>query len=486
MSLSGSQRYNYDELKEHIDNALLNDKMPDNLYKSVDGISRIIHSIFTTKGNNWPAHVLDDNGKPLLTSEEQTKFTDVFKPYTESIINFFNDDKRLDDNEMSESATIKGATIGGAAGIDDVYTKIIDRIKSVDNTVNEYASKYGVLKLEKEYDLKPDIGLPIPQPLVLPPPFTPATPIVSLLARIKIPFRTIVTTIYLILDITRLAMGSAGSNIGRKILSILVALLELLRGDWKKAILTGMGFYGMSPMLTGQLLKVFLTVFRMLSPDIQNNIVFAPLDIGKSLITGILLSIFQVTAPAFIREPLIENLNKIAARKAEIDGKLASIGKPERPDYLSPNWNDLNNIQAVFSDEKYICSCQGRELIKTVNKSFIIRNILQMLRIPTSEDMITLKCGSEACKDFSKLMVTDGTTIPSAEMPSVVPSVVPSVAPLPISTQSQTVPSQIAQPVKTPGLFRRGLGELGAITQNSLLPSGGNPYGKRTVRRKGL
>ena len=63
MNLSGSQRYNFDELRENINNALLNDKMPDNLYKSVDGISRIINSIFTTKGGNWAAQVLDDNGK---------------------------------------------------------------------------------------------------------------------------------------------------------------------------------------------------------------------------------------------------------------------------------------------------------------------------------------------------------------------------------------------------------------------------------------
>jgi hypothetical protein len=308
MSLSGSQRYNFEELRELIDKALLNDQMPDKLYKSVDGFSRMINAILTTKGDNWATHVLDENGKPLLTSEEQVKFTEVFKPYTESINNFVSSDKREDDNEITE-----GATVGGAAGIDDVYTKIINSINNVDSIVNDYASKYGVLKLEKEHDLESNIGMP-PFTGPLPPPFTPATPVLIVLSKIKVPFRTIITIIYLILDITRIAMGSAGSNIGRKILSVLVALLELLRGDWKKAILTAMGFYGMSPMLTGQLLKVFLTVFRMLSPDIQKNIVFGPLNIIKSLIVGLLLSIFQVTAPAFIRKPLIESLNKILRR----------------------------------------------------------------------------------------------------------------------------------------------------------------------------
>ena len=469
MSLSGPQRYSFDELREKIDNALLNEEMPDKLYKSVDGISRIINAIFTTKGGNWAAQVLDDNGKPLLTPEEQTKFTDVFNPYIDSIKNFFNggnteDYKREDDNEMTD-----GATIGGAAGIDEVYTKIIDRIKSVDNTVNNYASKFGILKLEKEHDLKPDIGLPIPQPLVLPPPLAPAIPILSSIRDyVKIPFRTIITIIYLILDITRLAMGSSGSNIGRKILSILVALLELLRGDWKKAILTGIGFYGMSPMLTGQLLKVFLTVFRTLSPDIQKNIVFAPLDIGKSLITGILLSIFQIAAPASIRTPLIAKLDEIAAKKAEIDITLESSGKSERPDYLSPNWNDLNNIQAVLSDKPYICSCQGRELIKTVNESFIIRNILQMLRIPTSEEMITQKCGSEVCKDFSTLMGTDSTTsseTAAVEQPATATAVKP-------ATAAKLATAAVEQPATAT-----------AAKPATAATSGGNPHCKRKVRR---
>jgi len=375
MSLSGSQRFNFEELRELIDKAVLNDQMPDKLYKSTDGILRVISSIYKTKGNNWASQVLDDNGDPLLTPEEQAKFTDVFKPYIDSIINFFNSNDS--DNTNSSNSSDKtdkrddNEITGGAAGIDDLYNKIIDSIKNVDSVVNNYASKYGILKLEKKYDLeKSDIGLPS---------FIATNPALIVLSKIKIPFRTIITTIYLILDITRLSLGSSGSNTGRKILSILVALLELLKGDWKKAILTGIGFYGMSPMLTGQLLKVFLTLFRALSPDIQKSIVFCPLDIGKSLIVGLLLSIFQVTAPASIRQPLIEILNKILNKN------------PQNSD----SWNDLNDIQAIFSNKDYICSVEGRKLIKEVNKSTFIKIILEMLRIPVTDEMIKNKCGQE-------------------------------------------------------------------------------------------
>jgi hypothetical protein len=511
MSLSGSQRYNFEELRELIDKALLNDQMPDKLYKSVDGFLKIIYTILRTKGDNWAAQVLDENGNPLLTPEEQIKFTDLFKPYTESIINFFNSNPR-DDDEMvggnplapvsgapkaspsvaspivaaeaspivapgaSELQVVPGAAAAGESageavgavisGMGNMYSKIMERINKIDTRVNEYASNYGILKLEKDYDKESNFGLPIPKPVVLlPPPFTPITPIVRVLSEIKIPFRTIVTTVYLILDITRLALGSSGSNTGRKVLSILVALLELLRGDWKKAILTSIGFFGMRPMLAGQLVKVFLTVIRTLSPDIQLSDVSNPLNIVKSFIVGLLLSIFQVTTPAVIRNPLIMGLNKIAERKAEINGTLATVGLPKRPDYLSPSWSDLNNLQAVMSDKVYVCSCEFRDLVNAVNKSTVIQIILELLRIPISEEMIQKTCDTNQCEKFATLMVKEGKErVTSKETKD-------------ISSMGQQVP--VAQGVQPQQKALKG----GRNTLNST--QGLNQFSKRTPRQKG-
>jgi hypothetical protein len=500
MNLSGSQKYNFEELRNHINDTLLNIQMPDKLYKSVDGILRIINTILITKGDNWASQVLDENRKPLLTPEEQAKFTNVLKPHIESIINFFDSDKMLGGGPLSVTEMTDVAT---PSGIDDVYSTLINRIGNINSTVNNYASKYGILKLEKEHDIDDDVKI-MPKPVntaisqgvlglstmagfPIAPPVT-----MDVLSKIKIPFRTIIFTIYLILDIARLAIGITGPAIGRKIMSILLAGLELLRGDWKKAILTIIGYYGMIPMLIGQLFKAFLTLFRMLSPDIQNNIIFGSLDVGKSFIIGILLSIFQVTAPAQIRKPLIDILDKIAKRKAEIDGTLESTSLPERPEYLSPNWNDLNNIQAVLSDKAYICSCEGRQLVAAVNNAAIIRIILEILRIPISEDMITQKCGKEDCKDFVTTVVQEGvdkinkpSVMPSV-MPSVTPSVMPSVTP-PLQKDIGVTPTATAIATakakeKSKGFLRRGLNEIGSIAQNSLLQSVQGGGTKRIIR----
>jgi hypothetical protein len=58
-----------------------------------------------------------------------------------------------------------------------------------------------------------------------------------------------------------------------------------------------------------------------------------------------------------------------------------------------------------MSDDAYICSCEFKELVDTVDKSAIIRIILQILRIPVNNEMILYKCGSEPCKDFVTTVV---------------------------------------------------------------------------------
>jgi hypothetical protein len=440
MSSSRAQRYNFEELKEQINNELLNEHMPERLYKSTDGVMRIINTIVKTKGQGWAAQVVNNDGKPILSQEEQIQFTEAFQPYMESIVDFFGDDDEMSGGDykpdISKISGMSGDFLKTKAaqathsypippfdptkmpGVDDIYAKIIDRIRNVDTTVNNYASKYGVLKLEKEHDLEPDIRV-VPEPAALaiseglfglstsagfpiPPNLT-----LEILSKIKVPFRTLIFIIYLTLDVARIAMGIVGPSIGRKILSILVALLELLKGDWKKAILSLIGYYGMMPLLIGQLLKVVLTLFRMLAPQIQESIIFGSLDAIKSFIVGLLLSIFQITAPEQVRLPLIGVLEKIAQHKAQMDGTLQDIGLSARPDYLAPTWNDLNNIQAVMSDKAYICSCEFEELVKAVENAAIIRIVLQILRIPVNQDMIEYRCGKEPCKSFVTSVVKE-------------------------------------------------------------------------------
>ncbi len=426
---SGFQRYNLMELNEKIYKELQNKDLLKNLYTSTENISKILNAIVQTEGNNWAATILNENGEPLFTENEQKKFTDVFEPYIETIINFLKNKKKGGDstelNEISNLMNISKEELESKkkqilnhsdtnGGIDDFYTSAVKKLNSINTIVNQYASQYGILRLEKESDLKHDIHL-IPEivsSLISKGLFgltgTPPQITEEFLDKFKIPFRTIIFVIYLFLDVARLTVTVQGRDVQRKILTIILSLFELLRGDWKKSVLSFIGYYGMTPLLIGQFFKLYLSIFNTLSPTIQDNITYGALDTSKSLIIGVLLSIFKVSAPEEIRLPLIGVLEKIAKRKAEIDGILIEEGLSARSDKLSPTFQDLNNIQSLMDDKEFICSCEFEDLIEQVNKSAIINIILQILRIPVTKEFREYRCGKEPCKKFISLIVETG------------------------------------------------------------------------------
>jgi hypothetical protein len=442
----------FKDIQRHLDTTLQSGELPAHLYQSVDGIAQVISTIQRTKGEGWAAQVLDKDGNPLLDLQQQKQFTQAFAPYIKDILSFLGNHQtggqvaQVSQAEQAVQAVqavqasydtpdveklthlskdnidSKMESIGSSSeepsddpekmtGIDNIYAKVIQRMGMINSTVNDYASKYGVLHMEKKYDIEPDIRL-IPEVLAqfiskgitavsgVPPQVT-----MDVMNKFKLPFRLIVFVIYLMLDVARITASVTGSDSNRKILSMMIALLDLLKGEWKKAILTFMGYYGTTPLLMGQMAKVYLTLFQTLSPTIQDSIMYGVLDTTKSFIIGILLAIFKITAPEGIRLPLIGMLEKIAKKKAEIDGTLVDAGLSARSDSFSPTFDDFNNIQTLMDDPEFICSSEFEELIEQVNKTSIVNMILQILRIPVTKEFRAYRCGTKPSRPFLTLIV---------------------------------------------------------------------------------
>ncbi len=428
----------FKDIQQHLDTIIKNGELPNHLYQSTNGIAQVISAIQRTKGEKWAAQVLDKDGQPLLTPQEQQQFTEAFKPYIQNIVSFLGDRKtggqaqtadisydvpdvenltqmsKNNINSKMESVGSSGESTGDPEkmmGIDNIYAKVIQRMGMINSAVNDYASKYGVLHMEKKSDMEPDIRL-IPEVLAqliskgitaisgIPPQSS-----MEVMNKFKVPFRLIVFVIYLFLDVARITASVTGSDSNRKILSMLVSLLDLLKGDWKKAILSFMGYYGTTPLLMGQMIKVYLSLFQTLSPTLQDSILYGVLDTTKSFIIGILLAIFKLTAPEGVRLPLIGMLEKIAKKKAEIDGTLVEAGLSARSDSFAPTFEDFNNIQALMDDPEFICSSEFETLIEQVNNTAIINMILQILRIPVTKEFREYRCGTKPSKPFLTLIV---------------------------------------------------------------------------------
>lgn len=387
------------QIKKIINNTDFLDKFS----KSVEACSIIYDTISTTTSNHWAENIKDSEGNPLFdTDEEKRQFELLLRPYVKEI-------RKSTENKDEEEKQAGGATdVKISSDIstsidsvkikdllkskltevdpDELFSSFIQAIQKMDQSVKHFSSNYGLLKLQNDFDkdYKNDVHL-IPQPIRTLPALLPYKEITD---QIKLPLRFIIFIIFLYLDVSRIIAAMSGLITAQKILSSVLALLEFLRGDWKKSLLTFIGIFGTSPLLVGQFIKIFLYLFEKLSPTLQERIVYGSWDALKSFLGGLLLSILQVTAPFEVRTKISNVLAVLREGKQGIDKKLEEAGYKPRQDFFSPTWDDLNNLQAINDDPVFLCSKEFEDLISS-KKDIppLLRIVLELLRIPINEDI---------------------------------------------------------------------------------------------------
>jgi len=370
------------------------------LSQSTTGILGMIFAIQDGKhGEQWAKKAVDEEGRPLFTPAEQEVWTATCEPY----LPFFRGLQR-GGADLPTIPAVPAVDLGSAetpsetpsetdaTGPDDVFESAYAQYERANSTIHRYVSQHGPIQMST-FDKGEDIPL-FPKMMTTALQGYPATKAAGMaMEKVKLPPRTIYVIVYLLLDMARISASVAGADQNRKILSVIMAVLDLLRGDWKKAVLTLLGYAGSSQLYLGQLLKAYLTLFQTINPRIQRDIIFGTYSLGKSLLIGGLLSVFQVTAPASVRLPLIEILEKLAERKEAIDGVLMEQGLAPRSDDLSVSFEDIQRIQSLMDDTQFICSKEYEELTKSVQNNFALRMVFQLVGIPTSDTFKERRCG---------------------------------------------------------------------------------------------
>ena len=458
-------RYELDALRKKFKLEMSKESFFDTIYESVEGVLRMILAILHTHGENWVEHVLDAKGNQMLTEEEKAEFREAGKPLITPIMLFFNPSLRggYTPEEEEELATLeknlqtahhpvlpveeKDDKPPVAYGPDNLYELFLHYVDNANKSVRGMARNYGTLKLENDALISRDIKL-IPGPAreaigafaALPPvakvfaadvvnpleqPEASRKKTIKFLENITSPPLLIRFILDLALDVAHIMAYVSGEEDRRKNLSIVISLLDLLQGKWKRAIFSFMGYYGTNQFLIGQMGKAYLTVFNMLDPTLQNNIVYGVLDVTKSFIIGLLLTFFKITAPELIRLRWIKEFDKMALIKQAIDGNLNKINLPSREEHFAPDFSDLNNLQALLTDPAYICSTEFLEFLKSTmgvdvrttdgwdgipkQESAAMAIILQILRIPTTKDSWVQKCGTKEPTSYLESLIKEGT-----------------------------------------------------------------------------
>ena len=249
--LKGSVRYEFDHLERKIKDQLRTPAFYENLYHAVDGISSLFFAIAKTNGQGWAAQVRDAHGQPRLTPEEQGQYTTIFEPYVPAILRFMKGGE---------------AVQSGGSQPHDVIDSVLQSVDGIEQGYKSMLSKvpFSLYQLQKDGDPKEDIHL-IPEVLRgaiagLGPTGKTAS---IILEKIKLPLRSIIFIIHVLLDTSRVTMAALGQEEQRKMLTIVLAIYEFLLGDWKKCILTIIGYVGTSAQLMGQYGKLFFIFYDM-------------------------------------------------------------------------------------------------------------------------------------------------------------------------------------------------------------------------------
>ena len=396
-----SRYYDLNDIIIQIEEQIRNDSFITGLYQSSENICKIINAIHDN-GENW-AESLD------MTPAEKRNYSRLFHPHLSTIRSFFGkapmkggqgetpEETSGETPEETPGETPVPSAPSASEELqfdtpDDFMETIVNAFGEIDKRVKENAV---VRKMEHEQDSLPDIRI-FPEQLTtfISDAHPPSIPLMLQAEKARSPFRLLIVLLNLFLDIARMTAASAGKDDQRRVLSVATALLEVLRGNWKQAVASIMGYMGTAPLFMGQFAKVFLILFDMLSPTIRENFIYSMYDAGKSMLIGLLLTIFKVTALYEVRKPLITALDNIAKSKQKMDNVLESAQLRPRAEYYSPTFEDLENVQALIDDPAFICSEEHQELVNTANKSSVIKSVFEIMRIP-----ITKRFRQYNCKD---------------------------------------------------------------------------------------
>jgi hypothetical protein len=478
------------------------------VYTNLDTLARCVDSIFRHNGEpSWVADVHDANGQPVFNPNEYTQIHEAFSVFFPMLYSFFgkqqpqqyqhtqqrggqneiveqpNQTERVKQleariKELEQQATQKGNdSKSPSMGVDALYRKVVETLGKFNSSVVNFASTYGILRLEKQFD----------NAIVDPKPLTPlaAIPIpgMQVIAQIPVPIRIIVMFLYTCADIARIMIGISPTDrpFIRKVLSIVMAVVDILRGDWKKAILSFSTYFSNEYTIMSVIGKVILDVAGLISPLIQYHMTYGLLDISKSLLAGFLLSMYQIFAIEQKRRNVIQGIEKIK-QVANNNKKVLDtyIQNPEQRElyasFLNPSFQDIQTIQSVFINDALQCDPVVIAAVRDIvgepgNEEIIMKIALELIGVPVDAEELARRC-PPIPTTYSKAISQDAVDIAGVKarpvvQPQLTPTEQPGVAPQGATDDQQVLVKTGATPQGAPGGDQDPAGQQGATPQGT-------------------
>jgi hypothetical protein len=361
------------------------------IYDAMNGLSKTLIAYKEKRGEDgWADTLVDTEGNPLWSEEERKELGTILP------------------------GTIKQA--GGALfpgdvqyGVESQLVAPIPQVPIQTDGLVEKVQGYLTTLDEKNKQLANIVG-PVAMIRSLPggeaavPAYPPYIPV-----KAPIPTNLIVTTINSVLEACRLLVSNNVIDIGilRKVLSLVLAIFDVLRGDWKSGVLSILGFFSRSMVLYGVIGKITFWVYNLISPDIQARLSEDMVAGAKSAVLGFWLWFLALVSPEYVRTTIndmvatatrpLEDLNKqIEAVEKQAQAAAAPIGAkvsfPRVPLNKLPSFDDIQNFQSILHQPEVFCSDGFQAAIQPALTIPAIRIVLDLANIPTSPEGLAKAC----------------------------------------------------------------------------------------------
>jgi hypothetical protein len=195
----------------------------------------------------------------------------------------------------------------------------------------------------------------------------------------------------------------------RKILSFVLAIFDVLRGEWRNGVLSFLGFFSQSWMITGMILKSTRWVYSFVSPDIQTQLESDLFKASKSMIVGSFLWMVTIVSPAYVREKVDNLMIAVKTTAEQVNQQIdqlepevqavaekmgASVKFPRIPLQQIPSFDDLQNLQILLRQPLFYCNDAVKSKIQSAAEIAPLRLFLELLSIPYKAETIAEKCES--------------------------------------------------------------------------------------------
>jgi hypothetical protein len=463
MSSPDERKKIVEEKLQETEDLLQSDKeqIPDRIYSALEGISSTLLAWKQTGGKaGWSSSLVDRKGHSLFTREEQQeveRLATTAEPILESLFTnglFMAGGATMTNLKQSASGgdLVKMPSIVSADNIsmDKLYYGLLGKLDEYDRQWRDIVNQIGIVKTIESSDAKGIITIPfvppIPVPYVIP-------------ARAKLP---ILNTI---LEMLRIMVSNTVFDAPnfRILLSFVLAILDLLRGEWKHALLSALGAYSVTAMWIGLGGKVVRDAWLLISPDLQHQLQKTLYKSSKSMFAGFFLWGFSVFSPDVIRMSVETATGKMREVIANFNEKITGVEQQAKsvanplgidvsfqriPDTLVPSFDDIQNLQTLVKVPEVYCSTEFQAILKPLLLVPPLRLALELFNIPTVQDEIDEECKgktsslSDTLAEKATPIVKPLETAPSVSASPDTPSQEDPQAPAASSTPPASVPAK--------------------------------------------